>query len=371
MRSILCIILFTWCLGAFAEPETFESSPTKERTYATGFKSTPGWSKTAKFRSALTALQLPRHFDWREQGNLTAPRDQGDCGSCWTYSTVAVLQDAISLIDKRDVDLSEQYLLSCNTKGFSCNGGDFIHDMHVNPGAAYEEDFPYVGKKVACKQGLRHDYRLSSWAYVPTKNESSPPEINEIKAAIYQYGPISAAVAVNDAFNSYRSGVFNKCDSTPANHAIVLVGWDDDTQSWILKNSWGTGWGEKGYMRIRYGCNYVGLEANYVVYSTGPTPGPNPVPTPTPTPIPIPKCTPQPIAAAGPTQYARRGQIVKIGATPLPGTSYIWEINGKIDSRLRTTPIRAQVFGNAIFTVYATTKCGTARSSMMVVVSRR
>lgn len=73
-----------------AEPETFESAPPAIKR-ATGLIIKKGWSKNVKFRSALTAVTLPRHFDWREQGVLVSSRDQGDCGSCWAYSTVSVL----------------------------------------------------------------------------------------------------------------------------------------------------------------------------------------------------------------------------------------------------------------------------------------
>ena len=372
MRYILLLTLLS-TLG-FSEPETFESAPPQVK-YATGLKIEKGWSKKVLFRSALTgAITLPRHFDWREQGTLTTPSDQGTCGSCWGFSTVGVLQDAIALTDKKQVDLSEQYLLSCNTRGYSCNGGDFIHDMHISPGAVLESAFPYVNKQVACKSGLSYPYRLSSWAYVPTTNESAPPALDEIKAAIYQHGPIAAAMAVNSAFQSYKSGVFNKCDNTAPNHAISIVGWDDDGGYFIAKNSWGsTSWGEQGFFRIKYGCNYIGLEANYIMYAGGtPTPGPSPSPSPapTPTPTPVPKCTPMPYAAAGPTQYARRGQTINVGGTVLPGTAYRWEINGVVNQRLRTSPIHVQLFANAIITQYATTKCGTARSSMMAILRR-
>ena len=203
----------------------------------------------------------------------------------------------------------------------------------------------------------------------PPAARTLPPKLDEIKAAIYQHGPIAAAVAVNDAFQAYKSGVFNKCDSTEPNHAIILVGWDDDGGYFIGKNSWGPNFGEKGFFRIKYGCNWIGLEANYVMYSGGaPTPGPSPSPTPSPTPVP--KCTPMPLAAAGPNQYVYRGQTISVGGTPLPGTAYQWEINGRLDQRLRSTPIRAQLFGNAIITQYATTKCGTARSQMMAILRR-
>jgi hypothetical protein len=94
--------------------------------------------------------------------------------------------------------------------------------------------------------------------------------VDAIKNAIYNYGPVAAAVCVDRYFQAYTGGIFT--DPVPCrqvNHAIVLVGWDDAGGYWILRNSWGTSWGEQGYMRIAYGTSQVGYAANYVVYGGG------------------------------------------------------------------------------------------------------
>jgi hypothetical protein len=371
MRRFLIYAAALLSLGAKGyseEPETFEKGEPVQRSF--GLTLEPGWSKNVRFRSALTAGDLPRRFDWRDQAQLTPPKQQGSCGSCWAFSHVGVLESAIAIKDKKLVDLSEQYMLSCNPYGWGCNGGYFNHQMHINPGAVPESEFPYAGQKLACKNNLSHPYRLDSWAFLPSSSESEPPSINEIKAAIYQYGPIAAALGANDSFSRYRSGVFNACDGTQPNHAIVLIGWDDDQQSWILRNSWGTEWGQNGVGYIRYGCNKIGISANYVMF-TGSAPAPGPGPAPKPTPEPLPKCSPMPFANAGPNYRVMPGQTILLGTRGLPGTAYMWEINGQRNPNYNTPQIKARVFGDAIFTVYATTKCGTARSSAMVTVFRR
>ncbi len=123
----------------------------------------------------------------------------------------------------------------------------------------------------ACNSPYDHAYRIDNWAYVPG-NEN---DVDEIKQAIYQYGPVAAAVAVGSAFQGYSEGVFDNDESGSVgiNHAIVLVGWDDayswDGETygvWILRNSWGSGWGEGGYMYITYGTSRVGYAANYIEY---------------------------------------------------------------------------------------------------------
>lgn len=380
----------TYSIKEISSPQPLSESKTFETTlepkkYATGFVFEKGWfKKIPKPKDVKLKEVLPRHFDWREKATLSAPKNQGACGSCWAHSMTAVLQDVMIVRGQPTVNLSEQYLLSCNTEGWGCNGGNFNHDYHKAPlGGVPFSEFPYVGSKVNCKQNLSHPYKLDSWSYVASANENAPPDVTAIKSAIFNFGPISAAVAANDAFMSYKSGVFNQCDNTKPNHAIVLVGWDDDSQSFIMKNSWGT-WGDKGYMNIKYGCNYIGIAANYIKYtppaSPGPTPTPVPptpvptpkvTPTPTPTnPVPPPSCTPAPVASVGKgTLYVRQGQWIQIGMMPVKGTYYHWE--DRYGRNFSNAPyIALRVMTPNIFTLYATTRCGTAKASVYVNITR-
>lgn len=220
-------------------------------------------------------VMLPAQWDWRDQNGVTSVRDQEACGSCWAFGTIASFESLLLIKQNLLTDLSEQFLVSCNEQGWGCNGGWWAHDMLVDPGAVEEEDFPYVAEDVPCNGPYEYTYQLDGWAYVD--GEDKVPGDEKIKQAIYDYGPVCAAVYVGSAFQSYTGGVFNK-DETPqdgifsccaptakVNHAIFLVGWNDDKQAWILKNSWGTGWGENGYMLIKYGISNVGYAA-VIVY---------------------------------------------------------------------------------------------------------
>ena len=238
------------------------------------------WREHAVFDNDLAPTPtLPEKWDWREQGGVTPVKDQGQCGSCWAFATVGPLESAIKIKTGQNVDLSEQWLVSCNRDGWGCDGGWWAHEYHAGligkcggTGAVLEEYFPYVAYDQPCSGPYPHDYLLVdndgdgySWEFIG--GEGSIPSVEKIKQAIYTYGPVSAAVYVDIAFQMYTGGVFNGDGDGQVNHAIVLVGWDDTKGKngvWILRNSWGTGWGENGYMYIEYGCNRVGYAACYI-----------------------------------------------------------------------------------------------------------
>jgi hypothetical protein len=202
-------------------------------------------------------------------------KDQDGCGSCWAFGTVAPLECNILIKDHKEVDLSEQWLVSCNQNGWGCNGGWWAHDYHQwkmdrfnGTGAVLEEEFPYEARDVPCDGPYHHPYVMDSWHYIGWSQGVAPTE--SIKQAIMTYGPVSVGCAVTEAFGAYTEGVFNENDPhAQINHAVALVGWDDSQGAngvWFLRNSWGSWWGEEGYMRIEYGVCKVGYGACYVNY---------------------------------------------------------------------------------------------------------
>jgi hypothetical protein len=234
-----------------------------------------GWEQGARFDPCTPRGELPPTFDWCGLGGCTPIKDQGACGSCWAFATVGALESAIKIADGIEEDLSEQWLVSCNTHGWGCDGGYIAHGYHTwrtdpcgDTGSVNEADFPYTALESPCNCPYAHEHLLESWAYIGT--DSSVPSVEAIKQAILDYGPASVGVYVDEAFQGYTGGVFNACaTASGVNHAVVLVGWDDTQGTsgvWILRNSWGPAWGEGGYMRIEYGCSLVGHGAAYVDY---------------------------------------------------------------------------------------------------------
>ena len=216
------------------------------------------------------ALDLPTRWDWREHNGVTPVRDQGPCGSCWAFATTAAMESAVMIATGVGADLSEQALISCNKSGWSCCGGSWEFRYYYRPGAVDETCMPYqADDTVPCDDLCPRKVALTEWYNVAT----GAPTVEEIKTAIYQYGPVGVQVCVGPLFGAYTGEVFDADEGDCANHAVVLVGWDDslgDHGAWILKNSWSTGWGDDGFMYITYGTSGVDDFAIYPVFPGAP-----------------------------------------------------------------------------------------------------
>ena len=229
-------------------------------------------------------IGLPESFDWRTYNKVPAVRNQGGCGSCWAFATVGAMEAAMMVQANSEAqNLSEQFLVSCNQSGWDCNGGWWAHDYHTSRlgtnqseiGAVLEAALPYTATNGSCNVAFSHPYKLMQWNYLPYSAPTYIPSADAIKNAIYSYGPVAVAVTVGSAFSSYKGGIFTTNIDSAVNHGVVLVGWGTDPtygDYWIMRNSWGTGWGENGYMRIKVGVSRIGYKASYVTYNPPPPP---------------------------------------------------------------------------------------------------
>ena len=225
-------------------------------------------------QSQLTSLGTPpSSVDWRDKnGNWVTPvKNQGFCGYCWVFSSVAVVESRAK-IDLNNpsyiIDLSEQDVASCapESNGGICDddtdGNDEINALSYmkNTGIIKESCFPYSGSANECSN------KCSNWQneIMKISNYNSVSGITSIKQAINDYGPVTVYMYVDDDFiNYYSGGVYSHTlvTWTGGLHSISIVGYNDADQYWICKNSWGTGWGEKGYFKIAYSENVLDFDA--------------------------------------------------------------------------------------------------------------
>jgi|GEM_PF-968384 len=211
-------------------------------------------------------LDLPERFDWRDLEACPPVRNQGACGSCWAFAAVGVVESQALLKDGQVVDLAEQMSVDCDRAfgNHGCAGGylDMAMIYLKNIGATMEAWYPYKQKDFpfgACiGEPVGKPYKIRKFGSVTNQVES-------IKQAIYEHGPVGCSVAVDDLFQAYTSGIYDGPGAAQTNHAVILVGWDDNGGEgyWIMRNSWGPDWGEAGYMRIRYGAALIGSNCRW------------------------------------------------------------------------------------------------------------
>ncbi|XVF44682.1 hypothetical protein PTKIN_Ptkin02bG0143800 [Pterospermum kingtungense] len=196
---------------------------------------------------------LPKSVDWRKKGAVTPVKNQGSCGSCWAFSTVAAVEGINKIVTGNLTSLSEQQLIDCDTSfNNGCNGGlmDYAFQFIIaNGGLHKEEDYPYLMEEGTCeeKKDELEVVTISGYHDVPANDEQSL-----LKALAHQ--PLSVAIEASDRdFQFYSGGVFNGKCGTQLDHGVAAVGYGTSKglDYIIVKNSWGPGWGEKGYIRMK------------------------------------------------------------------------------------------------------------------------
>jgi chitodextrinase/C1A family cysteine protease len=252
--------------------------------------------ETAKIDENFVVQEsLPTTFDWRDyNGNsyIGGVRNQGTCGSCYAFGAAACAEGTYNFAtgnyNNNTADFSEAYIAWClssmseySNNFYGCEGADYTYselDALCEVGIIDESYFPYTeSDNQSCPSAASSapKTQFDSWYRV------SCSDIDAIKTAISTYGVVDAAVYVTSSFENYSGGIFSDsytscssspCYYTPTNHAIALVGWGTDATTgdyWILRNSWGTSWGENGYMRIDATSARVACEVCYLVYDNG------------------------------------------------------------------------------------------------------
>jgi len=202
----------------------------------------------------------PSHLDYRESGQVTPVKDQGQCGSCWTFSATGGLEGMWKKNHGELISMSEQQLLDCG-RG-SCNGGLMNEAWDTARGGIESEStYPYEGRDGSCRFNSNQQVAHCSGTQRVTHSESA------MEAALAQVGyPVSIALAATNGFSHYSGGVFSdhSCKNQQVNHAVLLVGYDKTGSKpyWIVKNSWSASWGQGGYINMEMGVNICQITAD-------------------------------------------------------------------------------------------------------------
>ncbi|XP_030147203.3 cathepsin K [Taeniopygia guttata] len=202
--------------------------------------------------------RAPAAVDWRKKGYVTPVKNQGQCGSCWAFSSVGALEGQLKRKTGKLLSLSPQNLVDCVANNDGCGGGymtNAFEYVRQNRGIDSEDSYPYIGQDESCMYSpTGKAAKCRGYREIPEGNEKA------LKRAVARIGPISVGIDASlPSFQFYSRGVYydESCNAENINHAVLAVGYgaQKGTKHWIIKNSWGEEWGNKGYVLLARNMN--------------------------------------------------------------------------------------------------------------------
>jgi len=213
----------------------------------------------------VSALVNDTGADWRTKGAVTPVKNQGRCGSCWSFSSTGNMEGQHFLASKTLVSLSEQELVSCSGSDGNqgCNGGlmdNAFKWVNSNGGISSESDYPYTsgtGTTGKCDDSKKATIAAKFSSYKDVQSDE-----DQMATWTSANGPLSVAVDAAKGWQTYTGGIMSTCTGKQLDHGVLAVGYGTDAGQdyWIVKNSWGPSWGESGYIRLGRGTNQCGIK---------------------------------------------------------------------------------------------------------------
>jgi len=230
------------------------------------FKSIYLMNVTRPFVAAPTAKvtpvpNLPTSFDWSSKGAVTPVKNQGQCGSCWDFSATETIESVCYLAGYPLTALSEQQIVDCDTTDSGCNGGwpyNAYQYVISAGGLETESDYPYTAKDGTCNfDSSKVECKVQSWKYVTQSQDE-----NAMQNFLYTNSPLSVCVDA-EIWQSYTGGVItpsSNCGDS-IDHCVQVTGWSvqQGINAWNVRNSWGTDWGEGGYIYVQIGSDVCAI----------------------------------------------------------------------------------------------------------------
>jgi len=226
----------------------------------------PVWPQehpVSMMQADLSNLQdAPASFDWRDHGAVTPVKNQGQCGSCWSFSTTGNVEGQWQIKKGKLISLSEQELVDCDKVDQGCEGGlpsQAYQQIIKLGGLVTESNYPYTAA-----DGKTCNFKKNNVVVYINGSVALPTDENQLASWLAANGPISIGINAN-AMQWYTGGVSKPlsflCNPKNLDHGVLIVGYgtDGSTPYWIVKNSWGTTWGESGYYRVKRGSGTCGL----------------------------------------------------------------------------------------------------------------
>lgn len=250
----LAVLLFSTALFAAEQTVTIEG-----KTYHTGLLPRPA-DMPAEYRTIKVREDLPESYDSRDRGLVTPIKNQGNCGSCWSFARTKAFEAANILAGRatgESLDLAEQDALVNDRNSYGCRGGFMDGRFEVSAGVTTEELCPYrASSRYSCK-GAKFSKAIR-WSMIGEEKRS--PSVDELRQAIVDYGVIAVTVAAGGSFSPNSDGRITSCGSRGINHMVTLAGYrpaPNGGYEFLIANSWGDDWGDGGFAWSKQGCNQL------------------------------------------------------------------------------------------------------------------